>query len=467
MAARSSPLVVLSAVLGLCAGCVGGQSSKQPNVILIVIDTLRTDRLGAYGGARGLTPFLDGLAGRGVRFERAYATSSWTCPSVASLLTSRYPSQHHVTTIDSVLRDSEVTIAEILAESGYVTVGMSGNLRLDARFGYAQGFRRWGTDLKTDKLGAAALRHRALARLDRSRRANPGRPVFLYLQYMDPHSPYAPPAPFRRRFDQRDPRQSADEANRKLAELRWQELTPEDVTLLESLYDGEVAYLDSELAQLFRDLDARGLLADSVVLITADHGEEFGEHLNYEHGFSLFDTALRVPLLVLESRAGEPRVVSDPVSLVDVAPTILALTGAAAPPPFEGRSLVPLMGPRGAGVAAADVLAELPKSHDGPDWRAHERAIVRGRDKLATLTPQWAAHLGDAVLYDPVGDPTEQPRAFVGGRAGASTVPEALALLESLRERFAALAKRQNEGVERAEISPEMRERLRALGYAL
>src|SRR5262249_8202987 len=156
-----------------------------------------------FGGRRDLTPFLDRLATESVVFTRAYATCSWTSPSVASLFTSRYPSQTGVMGFDSMLRDEEVTLAETLTAAGDVSVGMSGNMRLASRWGFAQGFRTWGVDEHVEKLRGAAVRQRLLARLDRARRARPGRPVFLYVQYMDPHSPYAPPPRYRRRFERR------------------------------------------------------------------------------------------------------------------------------------------------------------------------------------------------------------------------------------------------------------------------
>lgn len=437
--------------------------APRPHVVLIVVDTLRADRLGAYGNGRGLTPFLDRLARRGVLFRNAYATSSWTCPSVASLFTSRYPSQHHVTTYRSKLPDAERTLAEDLAAGGYVTLGLTANLRLTEALGWAQGFGTWRVYPEVTKLPANRLRREGLHALARAQEAGASAPVFLYLQYMEPHPPYDPPSPYRERFAHGlaagiDPA----EANRKVVGLRWDELSASEVELLASLYDGEVAYLDHELERLFAALARRNVLRNAVVVVTADHGEEFDEHQLMGHGFGLYNHELRVPLIIVGRGVPAGRVVDDAVSLVDVAPTILALVGAPSDARFEGRSLVPLFA--GAGPAT-DVIAELVLATPAFDARHQSAAIVRGTQKLMVLAPSWAAALGPVALYDLGSDPGEMHPVLPLSQGDSPMRARGQALWDALRREEDRLAQHNVTPAEEQPLDAEQRERLRALGY--
>src|SRR5262245_40087556 len=198
MIARRPLAVCLGAVL-LCmaAGCT---RRSAPNIVLIVVDTMRADRLGAYGNQRGLTPFMDSLASRGYVFHNAYAQSSWTNPSVASILTSRFQSQHGIITFESVLADAELTLPEVLKRHGYTTGFFSANGLISKRMGFAQGYDQYRSILVKATVAprhmwvperAARINGEALAWLD-TLPTSGGAPVFLHLHYMEPHSPYAP-----------------------------------------------------------------------------------------------------------------------------------------------------------------------------------------------------------------------------------------------------------------------------------
>jgi arylsulfatase A-like enzyme len=455
-----------AAILGILVVLVplAYSRARQPNVILVVVDTLRADRVGVYGNARGLTPFLDGLARRGVLFRNAYAASSWTCPSVASLFTSRYPSQHHVTTYRSKLPDAERTLAEDLAAGGYVTLGLSANLRLAGAFGWGQGFASWRVYPEVTKLPANRLRREGLRALDRAWSAGSSAPFFLYLQYMEPHPPYDPPPSYRERFG--DPSAEGTdpaEANRKVVDpFRWKELSAADVRLLASLYDGEVAYLDHELARLFAALDRRGLLRDAIVVVTADHGEEFNEHELMGHGFGLYNQELRVPLIIAGRGVPAGRVVDDDVSLVDVAPTILALAGLPRDARFEGRSLVPAFS---ADAPSRDVIAELAPTNPSFDVRHHSAAIVRGTQKLMVLAPNWGAVLGSVALYDLASDPGEVHAVLPLSLPDSPLRTRGQALWDALLREEDRVAHHNVTQPEEQPLDPEQRERLRALGY--
>ena len=446
-----------------CAAC--GSGSAPPNLLLVVLDTLRADRLAAYGETRGVTPFLDELAQRSVVFANAYAASSWTSPSVASLLTSRYPSQHRVTLYESVLPPDEFALAERLAPFDFLSGGFSANFRLAANLGYGQGFDawqvymgRWVNPDRSPKVRAGHVTARALEWLDGAWSPDSGRPAFLYLQYMEPHSPYDPPEPFRSRFaapgarpaDAAAANRALSErvAQRTLAELRFKDLGAAQVALLESLYDGEVASLDAELRELFAELERRGFLERALVVVTADHGEEFLEHGIMLHGLSLYEHSLRVPLLLSGPGLPPGRVIGANVSLVDVVPTLLDLLGLPFGDRLEGRSLVPLL--EAASPEGVDLLFELPPKKAPVELRAHDRGILRGSHKLV-VKPD-----GAAVLYDLAADPVEE----VALAAGPDE--ELRAALERQRVRLAASA---SGAAETIPLDETTREDLRALGY--
>jgi arylsulfatase A-like enzyme len=452
----ASRLRLAPCVLLLAAACASFGPERPPNVLLVVVDTLRADRVGFAGSRRGLTPFLDRLAATGTVFERAYATTSWTLPSVASLFTSRYALQHGVVRFRSPLAEAERTLAEALAARGFAGAGLSANFLIAEGLGFGQGFDHWQVlvgDLSPaghPYAGAGELREAALAWLDGPSRP-PGAPAFLYLHFMEPHSPYAPPEPFRSRFlpPGADPEQ-VRLAEERIRALRVDAISAEQAEILAALYDAEVAALDRELETVFAELAARGFLDRAVVVVTADHGEEFREHGGLVHGRSLFEEVVRVPLLVVAPDRPGGRVVQEPVSLVDVAPTLLALLGLPPEPGFEGRSLVPLID--GETREPAPVLLELAANVDAAaDLRVHALGIVRGDLKLV-LDP---AHGG--ALFDLRGDPGERSPADPAGSAAAVALRDEL---EAARGRLL----RRGAGAA-VPLGEELLRQLRALGY--
>lgn len=440
-------------------------AAPRPNVILVVIDTLRADRLGIYGNDRGLTPFLDGLAERGVVFKNVYAASSWTVPSVASIFTSRFPSQHHVTTFESKLADREVTLAERLEAAGYETGGVQANFHLTEELGYAQGFKSWtvltGSEAKVrgDRVRAAALHWLQ----GDGNAATPQSPYFLYLQYMEPHSPYEPLPVYRERFGRLAEGVDVASAMALMRTINFKAFTPAQVDVLQSLYDGEVASVDAELRTLFAALEERGVLENSVVVITADHGEEFKEHGHMAHGHALFNETIRVPLIVLAPGINSGHVIDQNVSLIDVAPTIMDLVGLPAQASFEGHSLVPKMTGRSllhwllsTNAPSPDVLSELPKTGSPLDIRAHSRALVRGANKLV-IGLRGPQKNEVSELYDLAKDP---------GEMTPLRPADAMQTLgAALQTRTDALAQRASSVTESGAVDEATKEKLRALGY--
>jgi arylsulfatase A-like enzyme len=462
-------LAVVVVLAVAAAGAIGvWRARRLPDVVVVVADTLRADRLGSYGNPRGLTPWLDAFGADGARFARTYAPCSWTNPSVASLFTGRYPSQHGVGRFDSKLPAEEVTLAESLGAAGYDRYGFTANFRLSEDLGFGQGFQVWFPYVADDgaKVRIDRIVRDALAFIDEQRLTGASwrfwrrwlrPPLFLYLQLMEPHAPFQPPRPWRERFGIA----ASPEVDRALNDdfidpSRWNRIDDAGLDVLRSLYDAEVAALDAGLAPLFDGLRERGFLRDGIVIVTADHGEEFREHGFLGHGTNLYDDQLRVPLLI-QAPGGRPGVViEEPVSLVDVAPTLLDLLGLDPEPRHEGRSLRPSL--YGHGVGRRDLLAELLPTSPKGDLARHDAALVRWPAKLL-LDRTLPGRPLRTELYDLANDPGERhddPPVLM---------PERAALLDALQAWRTALGTRASTR-EQGTVTPEMQERLRALGYA-
>lgn len=308
-------------------------ADPPPSIILIIIDTLRADHLGSYGYARAVSPFLDSLASTGIRFERAYSQAPWTSPSLMSIFTGTLPAMHRLDTTYRQGTRAAPMLPELLRQRGYHTIGLVSNLLAGAKFGFGRGFDVFD-DTSVIYAPAEAVTDRAVSLLDKVPAEGP--PIFFYILYFDPHMPYRPPAPYDKRFMggyQGPATGSYDDMERLKNDIHGD---PDALARMEALYDGEIAYLDNNLRGLFDKLKEMDLLDRGWVFITADHGEEFGEHGSLGHARTLYEEQLRVPLIVLpgEDAAGgaafrEIVRPDRPVSLVDLSVSILDIAGAA------------------------------------------------------------------------------------------------------------------------------------------
>jgi len=310
----------LPAIL-LLAGCRPGDRSGnapagRPNVVLVTIDTLRADHVGCYGRAEASTPTLDALAGRGVRFATAVAHVPLTGPSHTSILTGRTPLGHGFRDNGGYAIPTGVrTAAEDFAQAGYRTAAFVSGFPLDRRFGFDRGFQAFDDHLPrgNDRRRTPYVERFADATTDAALRwlatASAG-PFFLWVHYYDPHAPYEPPAPLAERFRA-------------------------------SPYDGEIAFVDAQLARLLGTLDQKGALARTFVLVTADHGESLGEHGEGTHGLFVYDATLRVPWIIAGPAVAAGRVSATVARGIDVLPTLLDYAGLAPAAGVEGRSLRP------------------------------------------------------------------------------------------------------------------------------
>jgi choline-sulfatase len=352
-------------------GCRGGEAGdgapgKPPaapaNILLLVIDCLRGDGVGVNGYERPTTPHLDALAAEGTSFRQAFAQASWTRPSLPTILTGLYPSEHglmdlgedegaHVQALD----ESIETFPERLAAAGYATAMFGEQHKLAPRFGLGQGFEVWH-----HRSGGAPNINRKAA----DWAAGVGeRRFFAYLHYLEPHWPYCPPREVRGRFDDgggfdvcadwRGLRRQLNEEGRVLDEAQRR--------TMRARYDEELLALDAELGKLFADLEARGLWDETLVIVTADHGEEFFEHGGWFHGQSLHDELVHVPLLVKPPASwGAPRgqVLDGLVESRDISATALAAAGVTALPPGTVDLLPWVRGERGEDAPRPFVVSE-------------------------------------------------------------------------------------------------------------
>jgi arylsulfatase A-like enzyme len=399
--------------------------------VFILLDAVRADRIGLGGGARVTMPFVEQLGARGLLFERAYAPSSWTPSSMASIFTGLWVHQHGVlsgfaATRSALKRGERVrlnripetieTLPEVLKRAGYRTFGAADNMNMGPAMGLSRGFDEFSPK------EAGGLRHGKTLAEWRDALASGSGPYFLYLHYMAAHAPYRRRAPW---YDPNTPARRREVA----------------------AYDSNLSFLDQEIRELFELL---GLERGALVVITADHGEEFEEHGGVGHRHTLYEELVRVPLVLYAPGRVAPGRVRTPVSTIDILPTLRELLGLPASPADQGTSL--LRTARSGGDASRLVF---PMRWDelGPQTSI-KQAVVGERYKLILTLPE-----DSEELYDLSQDPGETRNLAREKRPLAQALRREL---ESLLARYRPAAR---EFGPELEISKEKAEELRALGY--
>ena len=317
------------------------------NVLLITIDTLRADHLGAYGYSRATSPRIDALAARGVLFERAYTYWPKTRGSFVMMMTGRRPSQNGYGKTHPVLVDFNPTLASALQAAGYDTAAVVDNPNVAAQHGYAKGFARYRETWEEKDLGDEVGRTRAITEDGVAfLRAPRAKPFFLWLHYVNPHAPYAPPPPHDRAF------LDAGEVarSRRLPVVpgfhggipkQWAVPGQDRLAYYVAQYDGEIAFVDEHVGRVLDALDAAGSSARTLVILTSDHGESLGEHdYFFDHGEDLFDPSLEIPLVMTVPGAPAGIRSTALASTVDLVPTVLDVLKLSYPPDLAGRSLL-------------------------------------------------------------------------------------------------------------------------------
>lgn len=313
------------------------------NLVIILIDTLRPDHLTTYNpSTRVRSSFFESFAQSGVVFSAAQAQENWTKPSVATLLTSLYPSSHNAKSGEAVLPDEVEMLGEILQHHGFVTAAFIANGYVSGRFGFEQGWDDYRNYVRE------GIRNRADRVVDDTiewlEKRPQGQPFFLYVHTIDPHVPYSPPRRFRELYDPDTYRGPivASRTAQLLGDIKVGRLEPtaRDRFRLEALYDGEITYHDEHFGRLVDALDQEGLLEETLIWVTSDHGEEFFDHGSVGHGHSLYQELLHVPLIAsLPGTVPSGIHVAGDVGLIDVLPTSLDLLGLPAHPDAQGHSI--------------------------------------------------------------------------------------------------------------------------------
>lgn len=435
--------VVMATVVGVVALTTWVHAAQDhPNVVIIVLDTVRDDYVGGQWGDVPLTPAVDAIAHEATRFLSAFTTAPWTIPSHASLFTGLYPHSHQAVHERFALDGALVTLAERLQAAGYATGGFTCNPWLNRALGFDQGFEEY---TEVYRYAAESKHHADLAStmaIDWLRqRGADRRPFLLFVNYLEAHLPYAPPPYVARRLAESTPGNAREgfsvaEAERIIAGL--DEPSEADLEEVRRLYAAEVAYQDTQVARVLDHLRAHELLDETLLIIVADHGEHLGEHGLMGHEFTLHEPVLRIPMIVRYPDVFPPaQAVDAPVSLIDVLPTILdvlELDGGDAALP--GVSLRGLVGP---GVTDRPLLAEYarPRTLIHQHWRSSQPDVDMSRFDAGLWSLRMGefkyiiSGLGDERLYNLADDPGEQHDLSM-------LLPDRLA---AMRERLAELQK--------------------------
>ncbi|MCA9728504.1 MAG: sulfatase [Candidatus Eisenbacteria bacterium] len=315
----------LRLLLLILAGCSSPQ--RPPNVVILVLDTVRADAIGASGVGGSLTPNLDRIASEGMVFSHAYSPAPWTVPAHGSLFTGQYPHRHGAIHGRYVLDASEVTLAEILRDHGYRTAGFTCNGWLHAQSGMEQGFQTY-QEVYKDARGEPDKGGRlATERVQRflKERAGTTEPFFLFVNYFEAHLPYRPPPAVQARVGLTPAARARSIEDAEQVVVRGSISDPEQADG-RALYLAEVAYLDDQVGAVRTALEDAGLLDETLLIVLADHGELLGEHGLTGHEFALFEELLHIPMLMrFPAKIAAGTVMSDPVCTIDVMPTILDL----------------------------------------------------------------------------------------------------------------------------------------------
>ena len=430
--------LLVVATLGGLAVFLWLRPEPHPNVLLISIDTLRADRLGCYGYARPTSPSIDAFAKDAVVFRQAIAQAPSTLPSHASILTSLHPHEHQASVArKTALPPAVLTLAEVLRSEGFATAAYTGFGQLDPIYGLDQGFETYERAPSDAFLGTVEA---AIAWLRRA----PHRPWFLFLHTYETHHPYAAEARFLDVFDDAydGPLPRAIDID-LLKRINRGELAlgANDLQHLRNAYDAEIRSMDEAFGKLMRFLRKKGLYDDMLVILTSDHGEEFGEHGKVGwHSHTLYDELLKVPLVIkLPGSRAAGRAPESQVRSIDIAPTVLGAVGVDAPAAFRGADLVRWL-----------------DAGEAPELVAVSERDARGRTRVRSSLRTDGWKLWSPRLFDLSADPAETVDV---AEKHADLARELEASLAELLSRAPTDAPRE------VEPGTETIERLRALGY--
>jgi arylsulfatase A-like enzyme len=451
---------VLAVTVGLLAGC-GDREPRRPNIVVVVLDTVRRDAASLTSREPRPTPHLDVLGSEGTVFSNAWANGPWTVPSHASMLTGKLPSSHECTGKTAVMSEEQRTFADYAGERGYDTAAFYSNPWLTDRMtgmlrGFGEQHSEAGGDTRIMHLGdqGGLATSRNITRWLDERTSD--RPFLMFVNYLEAHLPYAPPGEYRHarmRDVPPDDVISTEWAHEFNAGIHPAEDV--DWETVRRLYCGDVAAADMLMGMMLKDLKRHGLYENTVIIVTSDHGENIGDHGYMDHQYGVFETLLAVPLVIRAPAWIEPGLRDDPVMLTDIFATVLDLAGVEDAPDLpHARSLLAEPAPAdrpliaeyaGAGPTLLNMLLEINPELDTTQM-AMARATVRVGNLRLTLGSDGSAGLEDLAV-----DPADRIDLERDGRA----------ISEEMIKLFPKVEQVEGE----AEVDEEMRESLRSLGY--
>lgn len=445
--------VALNAAERAWLGKLEARLAGKPDFMIFMVDALRADHVGAYGYGRDTTPTLDSLAAAGVLFENATSNANMTRLTVPSIFTLLYPSTLGMASTLTSMAPRTVTIAELMKNAGYQTLAYIPNPSMKKRLNFDQGF-----DVYDDKIfyvrnfrsweSMSVINERVLGWL----RGNRGRRFFIYIHSCDAHAPYSPPPPYDTMFH--DPAREETARNaRPITDAEYarmhgyQRLDGDggDLNYYVGLYDGEVRYTDDKLSELLAEMRALGVADNTVFFFSADHGEGFLEHGEWDHGHHAYDEVIRVPLIMTAPEARfRGATIAPPVHTFDMSATVLDLADVSGVPEFQAKSMMPLL--------------------RGDTASAWEYSFIESDDVRALRNARWKfiqdRESGAEMLFDLVADSSESVNLAASDTLVAGDLRRKMAALVKANEMLGQLG-----FMETSDLDAETVEQLKALGY--
>ena len=431
---RIACVVLLGLLAAALTGCAA-RGGDPPNVLFIVVDTLRKDALGCYGQSRSTSPHIDALAQAGLRYENAFSQAPWTTPSIGSMLTSLYPTELGIQAEPNLLGEEFVLLPEVLQAAGYQTGAAISHMFVGRKWNFDQGFE-WFNDENESDLDAISSPGISDAAISFLEQRDPQRPFFLFLHYYDPHYNYLEHDEFvfSEALDYDGPVRPGMDYFTLFYRMK---LSERDREYLVRVYDSEVAFVDFHIGRVLRQLKETGLFDDTLIVFTADHGEEFGDHNSYGHTKTLYNELINVPLLIKYDGDSPTGTVHQTVGLIDLFPTLLEYLRIPVAHRISGRSFLKRS-------------ESLPVFSETSRW-AELRAVVSDGRKVI-----WDLQRARHALFDLRND----------GKERRNVMQQQPEMLEAMKRSLAEWVRDSTAAVPQdVELTEEEKERLRSLGY--
>jgi len=421
--------------------------SNSPNIILISIDALRADHLSCYGYHRNTSPNIDRLASQGVLFKNAFSQATWTLPSHASIFLSQYVWRHKIDNRRTKrLSNSFTTLAEILRDRNYTTGAFVGRGFLSFKYGFNQGFEIYddGSPCRRGYYEISSYISKLLRWLESVK----SRKFFLFIHVYDVHEPYNPPSPYSDLYTKGrcEGKHLRTSKGIKTGKLDASKLTPEEIDYIIAVYDGGINYVDDQLGKIFKKLNQLGIADNTIIIVTADHGEAFKEHGKLGHWHKPYIEEVHVPLIIKGPGIPRNRIYDNYIQHIDIVPTILKILNIPQREEMQGRSILPLMSD-----------GEIEEYFTTYSWRGSG-----SQGSVSLRTKEWTYIMnqnGSDELYDRINDSKEQNNIIEKRPLIAQK------LKKELEDFIALTSEGKPQVAEKVDIDEELREQLKSLGY--